>query len=133
MATPIESFRDLLVWQKSMDVADKMLETTDEILSLRKYWLVDQLQRASASIPANIAEGHSGGHTPKQFLKGLYIARGSLAETLTYLELAARREYIPKVTAREMWKQLQEVGRLLNGLLRSIARKLPTKKKKPNP
>lgn len=121
----VKTYRDLLAWQCAMDCADDVLRLTDEKGLARKYWLVDQIQRAAASVAANIAEGHDGQFSKRMYLKHLFIARGSLAETMTFLELSVRRKYITKEEGRTLWKQLQKTGRLLNGLIRSLATKRP--------
>lgn len=104
-----------------MDCAEEVLRLTDESGLAQKFWLVDQIQRAAASIAANVAEGHDGQFSKRMYLKHLFIARGSLAETLTFLELAVRRKYLRKEEGRSLWKQLQKTGRLLNGLIRSLS------------
>ena len=126
----IGSHRDLTVWQNAMGAAERVLELADEGLFAKKLWLSDQIQRAAASIPANIAEGHSGVNTTRSYLKHLFIARGSLAETLTFLELAVRRQYVGKEPRRSLWQQFQDVGRLLNGLIRALGEKLKDKSAK---
>lgn len=118
----IKSFRDLRVWQAAMDAAELVLEACDEEPIARKVRLAGQIEAASASVPANIAEGHAGGST-KTYLKHLYIARGSLAETLTFLELFARRKYISRPRVKAVWNSLQDTGKLLNALITAIARK----------
>lgn len=123
----IGSHRDLTVWQKAMDAAECVLELADNGAFARKLRLADQIQRAAASIPANIAEGHSGVNTTRSFLKHLFIARGSLADTLTFLELAVRRDYVAKDLDRGLWKQYQDVGKMLNGLIRALGEKLGNK------
>lgn len=122
----IDSFRDLKVWQSAMDAAESILELTDSGPIARKLRFAGQFEAAAISVPANIAEGHSGA-TTKVYINHLYIARGSLAETLTYLELAARRKYIPRATVKSLWNLLQTVARMLNGLLNALERK-PKKK-----
>jgi four helix bundle protein len=83
------------------------------------YGLISQLRRAAASIPANIAEGQ-GRRLPKEFTQFLANARGSLLELDTHLELALRLGYINDGQHFAMQEKVDEVGRLLNGLLRSI-------------
>lgn len=122
-AKEVKTYRDLITWRCAMDCAEEVLRLTDENGLSRKFWLVDQIQRAVASIAANIAEGHDGQFSKRMYLKHLFIARGSLAETLTFLELAVRRKYINKEVGRTLWKQLQKSGRLINGLIRSLAAK----------
>ena len=83
------------------------------------YGLISQTRRAAVSIPANIAEGQ-GRRLAKEFQQFLANARGSLLELDTHLELALRLEYITQAQYSSLHQQLDEVGRLLNGLMRSI-------------
>ena len=84
-----------------------------------QYGLISQIQRAAVSVPANIAEGQ-GREAPKPFANHLGIARGSLAELDTLLQLAVRLSYLPETALAEFNRQNIEVRRLLRGLLRSL-------------
>jgi four helix bundle protein len=125
----IRSYRDLRVWQVSMDAAELALAACDEGPLSKKFRLAGQLESAAASIPANIAEGHAGG-TTNVYLRHLYIARGSLAETMTFLELFSRRNYIAAAALSSINELLESTGKLLNALIRSLERK-PYKGRKP--
>jgi four helix bundle protein len=83
------------------------------------YGLIGQTRRAAVSIPANIAEGQ-GRRLAGEFQQFLANARGSLLELDTHLELALRLDYINQAQYSSLHQQLDEVGRLLNGLMRSI-------------
>ena len=83
------------------------------------YGLANQMRRAAVSVPANIAEGQ-GRRSKSEFRQFLSNARGSLLELDTHLELALRLGYINPAQHSEIEKQLQEVGRLVNGLLKSF-------------
>lgn len=127
----INSFRDLRVWQAAIDVAESILTACDEEPISKKFRLAGQLESASSSIPANIAEGHASGST-NIYLKHLYIARGSLAETLTFLELFGRRKYIAKKLASSLMSALEPTARMLNALINSLEKK-EVKGRKPKP
>jgi four helix bundle protein len=116
----IESFEDLVVWQKAVDVADLVLEMTEHGPLSRRFRLSDQVGDAAASISANIAEGHDGG-SRKIYLKHLYIARGSSAETLTFLRIISRRNYVPLERINAVCSLLAEVRRMLNALINRLA------------
>ena len=88
----IESFRDLRVWQSSMDLVVSVYELTRSLPKSETYGLSSQMQRAAVSVPANMAEGHSR-RTLREYLQFLSIARASLAEVETYLELVPRLGY----------------------------------------
>jgi four helix bundle protein len=115
----IKSHRDLIAWQKAMDLTVKIYQVTKSFPKEEIYGLTSQIRRASASIAANIAEGQ-GRRFNKVFQQFLANARGSLLELDTHLELAFRVGYIDKEIYQNLRGQLDEVGRILNGLLRSL-------------
>lgn len=115
----IRSYRDLIVWQKSMDAADLVMDLIDNGPLAKKYRLAGQWEASSASVPANISEGHELA-TLKQYLAHLYYARGSLAETFTYLELFQRRKLVDTERARTLWGILVEVRKMLYKLISSL-------------
>ena len=115
----IRSHRDLIVWQKAIDLAERVYENTRCFPREETYGLTSQIRRAVTSIPANIAEGQ-GRRSKKEFQQFLGHARGSLLELDTHLELAFRFRYLSDSTIKLLQIQMQEVGRLLNGLLRSL-------------
>ena len=89
------------------------------------YGLGAQLQRAAVSIPANIAEGQGRNHT-REFINHLSIAYGSLMEVETHLQIAARLSYIKETELAQILARTNEVGRMLNGLMRALNQKLAT-------
>lgn len=115
----IESFRDLVVWQVAIDAADRILELTEAEPLSKKFWLCAQVGDACSSISANIAEGH-GGISRRMYLKHLYIARGSLSETLTFMELIRRRKNAPQEKLQDIRQLLHRTSKLLNGLIKSL-------------
>ena len=81
------AYKDLLVWQKSMEMAFLVIQIIDEIETPRKHFrLIEQLESAVTSVPMNIAEG-KGRSSKKEFIHFLFIARGSVCETLTRLAI----------------------------------------------
>jgi four helix bundle protein len=116
----IESHRDLIVWQKGLDLVELVYEVTEAFPTRERYRLVDQLSRAIVSVPANVAEGHARS-TAKDFANFLAIARGSLAEAETYIELAVRLKYITTERAGPVFALIDEVGRMLTTLRRRIS------------
>lgn len=110
-----------------MDAAEAILQVCDTEPLSKKLRFAGQFEASAISVPANIAEGHAGGST-KTYVKHLHISRGSLAETLTYLELAARRGYITRPQVKAIWNKLQHTGLLLNALLTVLKRKLAISK-----
>lgn len=116
---PIRSHRDLIVWQKAMDLVVNVYALSEAFPKTETYGLTSQVRRAACSIPANIAEGQ-GRRLPGEFLNFLGTARGSLSEVDTQLELALRLRYLTFEQHAGLTNQLYEVARLLNGLMRSL-------------
>ena len=114
-------YKDLLVWQKSLALVDQVIELIDNLETSRKHYrLYDQLESATTSVPMNIAEG-KGRNSKKEFLHFLYIARGSLYETLTLLELFKLRKWINKEQFDELERSSNEIAKMINGLIKTIA------------
>lgn len=120
----IRSHRDLLVWQKGVDLVERCYEITRTFPKSEQYGLASQLQRAAVSIPANIAEGKARG-TTNAFLNHLTIAGGSLAELDTHLVIARRLNYINEEELNKLVEKAEEIGRMLTGLRRSLNSRKP--------
>jgi four helix bundle protein len=116
---PIRSHRDLVVWQKAMDLVVAVYRATNTFPKAETYGLTSQIRRAVTSIPANIAEGQ-GRRLPKEFIYFLANARGSLWELDTHLESATRLAFLESDAHHQLQSQLDEVGRMLNGPMRSV-------------
>lgn len=115
----IRSHRDLIVWQKAMDLVTAVYRLTEGFPKSELYGLTSQIRRCAASIPANIAEGQ-GRRLAGEFLQFLGNARGSLLELDTHLEIAVRVGMLNRESHSTLMEQLMEVRKLLNGLMRSI-------------
>ena len=115
----VQTYRDLKVWQKSMDLVVEIYGLSKAFPKEEQFGLISQIQRAAVSIPANIAEGHGRLHR-KDYLRHLSFARGSLVEAETHLQIAVRLGYVQPDKGRLVWALFQEVGRLLSGLIRSM-------------
>jgi len=102
-----------------MDLVEEVYRATKRFPSDEQFGLVNQIRRAAVSVPANIAEGQGRLHRA-EFLRFLSIARGSLAETETHLLIAVRLGYLQREDAKQAWVLLQDVGKLLNGLIKSL-------------
>jgi len=118
---PIRSHRDLIAWQKAIELAVVIYEATRPFPREELYGLTSQIRRSASSISANIAEGQ-GRRLPKEFHQFLGNARGSLLELDSHIELAFRVGYIEKDQHNYLREKINEVGRILNGLMRSIDR-----------
>ena len=112
------AFEKLIVYQKAVDFADRVLAATEQFS--RGYgFLADQLNRASVSIAANIAEGNGRFTTPdrKHFF---HIARGSIQECVPLLDLAVRRRLITNESHRKLRERLEELGKMISGLIKGL-------------
>lgn len=113
------SYKDLLVWQRGINLVTEVYRLTEQFPKSEDYGLTSQMQRASVSIPSNIAEGQKRGH-PKEFLRFLYISYGSGAELETQLEICKNLEKLRYLDYTNVEHLLQEVMKMLNGLIRSL-------------
>jgi four helix bundle protein len=117
----IESHRDLIVWQKSMDLAVAAYRLTGLFPVDERYGLTSQIRRSCASIPANIAEGY-GRESAGAYAQQLRIAQGSLKEFETHVELAHRIGLVDESTLLNVLKSSEEIGKMLRSLIRAIER-----------
>jgi four helix bundle protein len=118
-----DSYRDLVAWQKAMELVTAVYRTSAAFPKSEMYGLTSQIKRAAGSVPSNIAEG-KGRDSKKEFVMFLYRARGSLYEVQTQVEIARNLEYISQDKFASLNEQCAEVGRVLNGLIRSVKRQL---------
>jgi len=115
----IRSYRDLIVWQKAMDLVVECYRLTHSLPKHEIYGSASQIQRASISVPANIAEGHGREHMG-DYLRNLSIANGSLMELETHLLIAIRLSYLVADDVHTAFALTAEVGRMINGLTKSL-------------
>lgn len=115
----MKSYQDLQVWQKAMDLVGKVYRVTERLPREEAYGLTAQVRRSAISVPSNIAEGHARSATG-DYLRHLSIAQGSLAELETQLILTERLGYLEAPEIRAMLDSSSEIGRMLNGLRRSL-------------
>lgn len=114
----VQSFRDLDVWRKSMDLVVQVYVVTERFPSSERFGLTSQMRRAAVSIPSNVAEGKAlGGQGYRRHVK---IALGSDSELQTQIELAARLRLFDHAAAAELLRPASEIGRMLAGLLRAL-------------
>ena len=118
----IQSYRDLKVWQESMDMAVNCYELTRAFPQAEMYGMTSQIRRAAASVPANIAEGH-GRETTAEYIRFLRIAQGSLKELETHLILCERVKLTTNQVAQPVLNQCEAVGKMLRALIRSLERR----------
>ncbi len=116
------SFEDLEVWREAVDFADRCLELTGRLESGRgRFRLLDQLESAATSPALNIAEG-KGRFSKREFVQFLFIARGSLFETVTLLEIFRRRDRIGDVEFAGFRRSAIHLGKRISALVNAVRR-----------
>lgn len=121
----IKSFRDLILWQKSMDLADRCYSRSLRFPREHQIVLGHEIRKSSVSVPSNVAEGF-GRHYTAAYINHLWIANGSDYELQTQLELAHRQRLLSEEEASALITDAEEVTRILKGLVKSLER--PTSK-----
>jgi four helix bundle protein len=111
----------LIVWQRAVELADTVYKTTERFPKRESNILIPQLFRTINSVPANIAEG-SFRQSKKEFIQFLFVAKGSLAEAITYFELAYRQNYLDKSGYEILIKKSKEILTLLVALINSFSK-----------
>jgi len=119
---PINSYRDLRVWQGAMALAEACYLLTRGFPKDEMFGMTSQIRRAAASVPANIAEGHGRELTPS-FIQFLRVAQGSLKEVETHLLLSQRIGLATAEEIRSPMEQCEAVGKMLRALIRSLQQK----------
>jgi four helix bundle protein len=119
----IRGYRDLLVWQKGVDLVVEVYQATKAFPRQEQFGLTAQIRRSAGSIPANVAEGHTRAHS-KEYRNFISVAQGSLAELETHLIIAQRLGYLTSEAAEPLFERAAELGRMMNGLDRSLASRL---------
>jgi len=113
------NYRELVVWQKAMDLTEAIYRMTADYPREERYGLTSQIRRAAVSVPSNVAEGQGRKSSDEEFVRFLQIALGSLCELETQLEVSSRLKLLTADQAKSLRAATDEVGRLLNGLIRS--------------
>ena len=116
----ITSFRDLLVWQKSMDLAVRCYKAAQR-LPKAEQMVLGYHRKSAVSMPSNVAEGFSR-HSTAFYIHHLWTSHASGAELESQLEIGSRLDLIPTANAEILVADAQEVGRMINGLVRSLER-----------
>ena len=112
----IRDYKDLIVWQKSMDLAEEIYRLVKLLPKEETYALSDQMRRAAISVPSNIAEGYQR-NTDKDLRHFLCIAKGSVAELETQVLLCTRLKYIPEGAANNVQLLTEEVAKMLSAFI----------------
>ena len=115
----IESHRDLIVWQRGMELVERVYKATATFPRDERFRLISQATRAAVAVPANIAEGHARG-TRRDYAQFVAIAKGSLMELETYVMISERLGYLTTETAQPLLEQISELSRMLTALRRRL-------------
>ena len=115
----IESYKDLEVWKKGVRFSIEIYQITSTFPASEQFGIINQLRRASSSIPANTAEGY-GRESAKNYVQFLKTARGSLNETETFLYIAFGLNYLQKKTLDGLIIKSSELGKMLNSLIKKL-------------
>jgi four helix bundle protein len=114
-------YKDLIAWQKGMELVAAIYDATDRFPSNEQFGLVSQLRRAAVSVPSNIAEGKAH-YSNRDFVRFLRHSRGSLAEIETQILIAQQRKYLNSETTASLTQKIDELGRILSGLIKSLSK-----------
>ena len=113
-------FEQLLVYQRALKFAVDVIEIIDKIDAPRKHYkLIEQLEASCTSVASNISEGQ-GRFSKKDFKRFLYIARGSLYETVTRLQIFQKLRWLNDSPFRKLYLEAEEISKMISGLINSI-------------
>ncbi|MCK4948124.1 MAG: four helix bundle protein [Candidatus Aureabacteria bacterium] len=115
----MKTYRDLNVWQKSMEVVKEIYKATESFPRQESYGLSNQMRRAAISIPSNIAEGFRRYHN-KEYRQFLYIALGSCAELETQLTIGKDLKYIAETLEKKLLDDLEYICRMTTNLIKKL-------------
>ena len=115
----MKSYRDLIVWQKSMILVVDVYKLSKSFPDDERFGLTSQLRRCVVSIPSNIAEGYGRNYT-KDYVRFLQIARGSLYECQTQIEISVNLEYLKRSEINGINDIAFEIEKMLNSLINKL-------------
>jgi four helix bundle protein len=119
----INSYKDLIVWKKAIELATEVYKLTAKFPKDEIYSLTSQVKRAACSVSLNIAEGHGRG-TTKNYVSFLYIAQGSLRETESALILAIELNFIKSTDCEKVNLLIEEETKMLHSLIQKLENKM---------
>ena len=115
----IKSYRDLMIWQRSMNLVEWIYKVTENFPSKEQFGLISQMRRAAVSVPSNIAEGY-GRQSTGHYSQFLSIARGSLYELETQIEICSRLKYIQKPETEKLNSEIIEIGKMISSIISKL-------------
>jgi len=120
MSDKVQSYRDLIVWQKSIVLAKTIYQVTAKFPGEEKFGLIAQMRRAAVSVPSNVAEGQAR-NTTGEFIQFISHAEGSAAELDTQLHLSVEFGFVATSDATPVFAAIDEIRRMLNSLRRRLS------------
>ena len=117
----VKDYKDLKVWQKGIEIVDKIYSLTDNFPKEELYGLTNQMRRSAISIPSNISEGFVRNHS-KEYIQFLYISLGSCAELDTQLVIAQKRNYVGQDKFNELTEDINYEMRMLVSMINAVKR-----------
>ena len=115
----VSSYKDLLVWQRSMDLVETIYRTTTKFPPVEQWGLISQMRRAAVSVPSNIAEGY-GRQATGEYRHHLSMGRGSLLELETQVLLCRRLKYLEAADADALLAEIEEISKMLASLISKL-------------
>lgn len=116
----VKTYRDLLVWQKSLNLVIEIYKSTKSFLSDEIYGIISQMRRCAVSVPSNIAEGF-GRDSNSEFRRFLCISSSSLYELQTQIEISRNLEYLDQNSFEILFESTREIERMLSSLIRKVS------------
>lgn len=123
MERPVNSYRDLLVWQRAVDLTVECYAATRDFPNSETYGLTSQIRRSSTSIPANIAEGN-GRENTGAYVQFLRIAQGSLKELETHVIVAQKVGLLSENRLEGLLLRMEDIGKMVRALIRNLQKRL---------
>jgi four helix bundle protein len=115
----VRSFKDLEIWQRSINLVENIYTVTRNFPKEEIYGLASQLRRAAVSIPSNIAEGFSRSSN-KEYKQFLYISLGSCAEVVTQITIAQKLGYLEDGESNNLANEMEEISKMTMGLIKKL-------------
>jgi four helix bundle protein len=114
------AFEDLIVYKRALEFSVSIIDMIDGIETSRKHYrLIEQIESSCTSIALNIAEG-KGRYSKKEFKQFLFIARGSLYETVTMLQIFLKKNWLNKGDYQKLYEESEEINKMLSGLIKTL-------------
>ena len=116
---PIENFKDLAIWQRGIELVEKVYLQTRHFPKEELYGLTGQLRRSAVSVPSSIAEGFARGHR-SEYRQFLYVALGSCAELTTQITISARLGYMKEQTVVNLLSEVDQISKMIMALIKKL-------------